>query len=445
MFKKRAEKKFKQKIESILHLGYKVLAYRKDVLENAIAIRIQAELNALKDGLAQWIHAKDPGDFSKKKRALIERYERLDRLLKEQGGSIYPLTFWNENLEVLLVAALLAIGVRTFFIQPFRIPTSSMFPSFSGMQTRLHNPSETKPGVFQKAFRWLTEGAEGYTVTAPSSGNVKLPLFKPSDAVKNGSHVRFSVVYGRELLGLWLPFLLPKPYRVYTLKIGENSVELRVPFEFIGMEDLFTKTFFPQFSNFQDVLKNMQHSLGYVPGEGLYLHTGHYLKKGENLLRFDLLSGDMLFVDRFTYHFRRPRVGEAVVFKTLNIPKLNEDKYYIKRLVGQAGDLLQIKESKLFSNGFPIKGSLAFEGNNQKLGLYPGYLAKGNLETGRSVKVPDRMFYVLGDNSPYSYDSRYWDFVPEKEVIGKALLVVHPWSWRWGLAEKEKSNAKSRR
>ena len=91
--------------------------------------------------------------------------------------------------------------------------------------------------------------------------------------------------------------------------------------------------------------------------------------KGDVPLAFDILLGDALFVDRMSYNFYRPKVGDPIVFRTSSIDQFNanlgvqtfstigEDKYYIKRLVGAPGDQLKISvPDEIFSNGTDRKG-----------------------------------------------------------------------------------------
>src|SRR5690606_849055 len=76
-----------------------------------------------------------------------------------------------------------------------------------------------------------------------------------------------------------------------------------------------------------------------------FLRTGKMVRAGERMLSFDILTGDQLFVDRVSYHFVRPEVGDGFVFRTGNIPdlaRIGGDQYYIKRLVGVPGDELRI-------------------------------------------------------------------------------------------------------
>ena len=86
-------------------------------------------------------------------------------------------------------------------------------------------------------------------------------------------------------------------------------------------------------------------------------------------------------------------------------------------------------------NGSPAKGSEAFNENAQMINGYCGYKPFGMLEDGKTVKVPKNSYYAMGDNSENSWDSRYWGFVPEKAVVGKALVIFYPFTKRWGAAK----------
>ena len=122
-----------------------------------------------------------------------------------------------------------------------------------------------------------------------------------------------------------------------------------------------------------------------------WLSVGKTVKKGEKILSFDILTGDLLFVDRITYNFFPPKVGQGFVFKTDNIHSQYMEKpqgsgnqvkqYYIKRLVGTPGDVLEVKSPVLTSNGQPITGAAAFDKNARREGLYRGYENRGMLST----------------------------------------------------------------
>ena len=175
------------------------------------------------------------------------------------------------------------------------------------------------------------------------------------------------------------------------------------------------------------------------------------MEKGDSILSFDITLGDALFVDRVSYHFRRPKPGDPFVFRTGAIPGIEGgpnnfvDKYYIKRIGGAAGETLEITEDgTLLADGEPRTEVEAFERNARKEGEYGGYVYPNSnplnppqLLTGPGVEnlVPDATYVALGDNSANSLDSRYWGFVPEDSVIGKAIFIYYPFTKRWGIAE----------
>jgi signal peptidase I len=170
------------------------------------------------------------------------------------------------------------------------------------------------------------------------------------------------------------------------------------------------------------------------------ISLGRTVKAGEALLRFDLLTGDQLFVDRLSFHFVQPKTGQGFVFRTGNIAGIGQDQYYIKRLVGVPGDVLEIKEPGIIRNGAPITGSEAFDANAKRSGLYRGYFnadpryGSKYLQAGEKVSIPKDGFFAMGDNSGNSQDSRYWGFVPIKDAVGRPLIIYYPFTARWGIA-----------
>jgi signal peptidase I len=176
-----------------------------------------------------------------------------------------------------------------------------------------------------------------------------------------------------------------------------------------------------------------------APVRAFRIDLGKSLHRGDPLLSFDLLTGDQPFVDRLSYHFVRPAVGQGFVFRTDNIAGISDDgsrlqQYYIKRLVGLPGDTLEIKSYALYRNGQPITGAAAFGRNARREGLYPGYQNVGGLAAGNSMTVPEHSFLALGDNSANSKDGRYWGYVPAKDVVGRPLFIYYPFTRRWGPA-----------
>ena len=153
-----------------------------------------------------------------------------------------------------------------------------------------------------------------------------------------------------------------------------------------------------------------------------------------------LQIGDHILVNKFVYGVRvpyfgtlivpvgKPRRGDVVVF----IYPQDEDKDFIKRVVGVEGDSVEVRDKRLFVNGEPVADPYA-------------RFAEG--EDGRTVaprdnfgpfKVPAGYIFVMGDNRDRSYDSRFWGPVSLDKVKGKAFLIY--WSWdgggRWARWER---------
>lgn len=359
-----------------------------------------------------------------------EKFNEAEGIFQKIGGDIYPMSGVTENVEVFLFAAILALAIRTFFFQPFEIPTNSMYPTYAGMQYEL---TEQASSWGERIKRGMLYGASHYQVMAPISGDVCLPIALRGDQTgPYGGNLYYRVV-DAPFLGIF-----PSKKREYTLRIGDQTAMLRVPLEF-SLDEVLLEVFFPDKHSWSEVLEQRaRRRLHYFDDHGkrvLYFNTGVHKKAGEPIVNFDILSGDMLFVNKFCYHFQRPQVGDPFVFRTRAIEGLHgDDKYFIKRLAGIPGDQLEVRAPQLLRNGQPIQGAVAFDKDNQQLDGYPGYTNVGLLSEDETVYVDDHCFFAMGDNSPESSDSRYWGFVPEKEVVGKAVFILYPFTRRWGLS-----------
>ena len=127
-----------------------------------------------------------------------------------------------------------------------------------------------------------------------------------------------------------------------------------------------------------------------------------------------LIAGDRILVNKFIYRFRKPERGEIVVFKYPQNPKLP----YIKRLVGVGPENIEIRDGRILIN--------EEETNNQHITPRFYYNRGDYAQAGQTIDIPEDNFFVLGDNSGNSKDSRYWGFVPRKNFLGKALLIYWP-------------------
>lgn len=416
-------KKLRKHAKELLHAASKVYHYRRDVISEGRMQELERAVNEVDRML------KDPAAEAVPFEAAMNR---LDGLLRKIGGKIYPKTFLSDNLEVLLVAAILVIGVRTFFFQPFIIPTNSMYPTYSGMHAYVYTDEAERSNPATRIFRKLTLGASHYEVAAPASGEVLIPIFAQRP------EVRYEIVDGRK----WFR-LLPAKKREYTLYVDNHPVKLRVPVDF-SLDPVIHQTFFPEVTELRQhiVTEFTQNRPPRAQGNFLLLPAEQTIDAGEALVKFDITLGDALFVDRLSYHFRRPKVGEPFVFRTDAITeelgRLTGDyseKYYIKRNAGVGGETLEIRDYALLVDGEPRDEVEAFGRNARREGAYPGYINQDLLSEGSRMQVPHGMFVALGDNSANSLDSRYWGVIPEESVIGKAFFIYYPFTKRWGVAE----------
>ncbi|MGB0409157.1 MAG: signal peptidase I [Opitutales bacterium] len=403
--------KLRKQARELLHAANKIYHYRRDVIP-------RGRLDELDQAVGEVQSFMKSGEATSLEAAM----GRLDGLLKKIGGKMYPKTIWNDNIEVALVAAIIVIGIRTFFFQPFIIPTNSMYPTYSGMHAVVYEEGAGEPAILNKLFRLATLGARHKSLTASTSGKIQIPVTLSADG---SPRPLVEKVKGKKF------FVLPAVRARYTLLVDGRPHQITVPAEF-DMYGALAQAF--DFSKAR--LKYTNSGTGYV------FELSESVQAGEDLLRFDITLGDALFVDRISYHFRKPRAGEPFVFRTdaiqQEIGRFSGDytnKYYIKRLAGVEGETLEIREGALLVNGQPRDEASAFERNATREGEYQGYINENLLGPGRELTIPEKAFVSLGDNSGNSLDSRYWGFVPEKAVIGKACFIYYPFTKRWGLAE----------
>jgi signal peptidase I len=129
-----------------------------------------------------------------------------------------------------------------------------------------------------------------------------------------------------------------------------------------------------------------------------------------------LEKGDRLVVDKLSYRFHPPHRGDIVVFhppSILQTQGYEGDQAFIKRIIGQAGDTISVKQGTVYLNNQPL---------DEKYTLEPPYY---NLSP---FKVPEGKLFVMGDNRNNSNDSHVWGFLPQKNLIGHAIFRFWPLS-----------------
>jgi len=143
-------------------------------------------------------------------------------------------------------------------------------------------------------------------------------------------------------------------------------------------------------------------------------------------MRPTLIEGDLILVNKFIYgakvpfthirlpDLRQPKRGDVVVF----IYPEDTKKDFIKRLVGLPGDVVEIKSGSIIINNKLVEDPIF----KQRYYYNRGDFAK----EGEKLVVPADSYFVLGDNSGSSKDSRYWGFVPKDNLLGQAMVIYWP-------------------
>lgn len=165
-----------------------------------------------------------------------------------------------------------------------------------------------------------------------------------------------------------------------------------------------------------------------------------------------LLTGDYLLVDKLTYGggmwdrilpYRPIRRGDIVVF---HYP-VHPSQHFVKRVIGVPGDRIRLVHKQVEVNGVLLDEPYAihrspmldvFRDEFPRGGLVPQVEAKWWLQMKKLVEdgeliVPEKSYFVLGDNRDESLDSRYWGFVPRENIVGRPLLIY--WSLRSGTSD----------
>jgi signal peptidase I len=349
----------------LLRHARKYLRYKDDRLSAPDREQIVAGMKSLREAL-----------HDRERERIHSTADTLDKTLHR----LTPVTWeshWRENCEVILVAIVVAVGIRSYFLQPFKIPTGSMQPTLNGITG--HPSADPSPNILRQIGEFVVLGRNYINVVSREDDQV---------------------------------------------------------FEIVPKKILFFFTFSRLICQQQNFLvyappDTLSHDFKVFPGR--------VFQRGEIIARGAIDTGDQVFVDKFTYNFVKPHRGDVFVFRTNHIPGIREDPeagapFYIKRLAGLPSDTLRIDPPFLYVNGKKAEG-YGFERVISAKPPYRGY-ALGHeylSQPDRSYTVPPNGYFALGDNSYNSYDSRYWGPVPDVNVVGRGLFVYWPFYPHWGL------------
>lgn len=357
-------RRMRKKAQAVSQAASLARNMREDVAPRADLDRLDAAERAMKEAL---------------KGGSAKAFEKAAEEAMEAVHAVYPEPrhpVAREWVELIVVALAVAMGFRTYLLQPFKIPTGSMQPTLYG----IHFKPDTAPPVFRdvaplKMLRLFVMGEQPFEVRAESAGRIY------PDPTQHPMSTELAWIVGN---------------RRYVF-----SKDLR------------------------------RHA---KPGERVI--AGQLLASGVKV------AGDHLFVNRMAWNFRRPRVGEIMVFSTEKMLDVTPDTHYIKRMVGTPGDRLRIDSPMLYVNDVPMDTNPDLRKVvTRKPGYEFGYQNGRLLPEVRYLKsaedvytVPAGHYFGIGDNTMNSRDSRYFGPIPEEKLMGPALFVYWPFSLsRWGF------------
>lgn len=310
----------------------------------------------------------------------------------------------RENLVMLLEIAVLIVGSRAFLIQPMVIPTGSAQPTLWGVTYQDLRENDTPiPSLPVRLWEKITRGVSYYHITAPADLEITDYQRKPTTF--------FPFVKRQQLMTTAGPISVWFPPDDFPRQLG--------------------------------LLSDSRHAFAFKKSR---------FRKGEEIARARVVTGDHLFVERISYNFRRPERGEIIVFRSEKHPGMTPDTHYIKRLVGLGGETIRIGNDRhTYINGRELTtNDPGFERVFQfdpalppRADHYSGHV-NGTLwqqATGDSalnirnfpndraeIRVRPNHYVTFGDNTMNSADSRQWavpDF-PQERVIGQNWMVFWP-------------------
>ena len=156
---------------------------------------------------------------------------------------------------------------------------------------------------------------------------------------------------------------------------------------------------FPRNDGFADLSIGLSRERFRLPTDACRGLVGRTVRKGETLWKGAIVTGDFIFVNRWRWNFRKPRVGDVMIFSTTGIEGLQQGTHYIKRMKAVPGETYALEH--------PVEGRPA------------------------EVTMGANEYFACGDNFNNSFDSRYWGPVPGANLRGLGSVVFWPINgWR---------------
>jgi len=390
-------RRYRKQVKHLRHAARHVRHMRGDVAAADDLVRLATAEERL---TAAWA-TRDPAAVDAASEALNEA---VNRVMPPR-----PASWLRENLEIIVVAGAVAMGVRTYFVQPFKIPTGSMQPTLFGITVQPQAGRGAMDYLPLNIVSFLLWGERYVEIHAPATG-----VFELNPAARSEDEAEIAV----------------------------NGRTVSVPINFC---------------------RRLSQTAVDPNPEYFSVKPGDLVEQGQRLASGRLKLGDHVFVDKVRYNFCPPRRGNIIVFdtKTLKYPGVRTDSFYIKRLVGLPGETLALEPPYLVADGKKVEQPYPFwrllhdaDFLKTRWSLFKAahpevQMPDWSPEIGCGYRLPDRPdaflfnapagrtlqadeFLPMGDNTFSSLDGRYFGPLRLTELVGPAFMIYWPLSPRWG-------------
>ncbi|WFB35524.1 signal peptidase I [Kiritimatiellota bacterium B12222] len=375
LFQSAEQKKQRKHIE---HAIFQV-KYARRMKDDLITAEIRDRLWQLQVDLKAHLKSKHYAEGV----ALADNASALARDVHPAPRKAYAL---RENVEVIVVVLAVALGFRTYFFQPYQIPTGSMQPTLYGITAQAEYEPNWTDKVPVRFGKFLLTGSRYKSIEAKAAGVMPGSQFwKSADTY-------------------------------YVINIGGKNHK-------IHKDMIFEQE--PSAENNWHAILNP-----WFPEPGTRVQKGDVIAKG--LLK----QGDHIIVNRVSVNFVRPSRGNIVVFSTTGLPLVRANSAYIKRLTGLPGETISIRDGRLIVDGEVVDEPWQFERqyedenysgySNPSPQIYARYhTAPLFADPSSELLLGEDEFLMMGDNTYHSLDGRYFGGVPAKNIIGTGVFV--PW------------------
>lgn len=346
----------------LLRFSRHVLNMREDIAPAALVADVRAQESAVRSALKT-------GDTPGIAKAMAT--------LQESLGELFPRRSFpglRENLEVLAVALAVAMACRTYFIQPFKIPTGSMQPTLYGIITDPSHVANLSDEIPLKLVKWIITGEWLVEVRAKESGPIE---FDPNYSHSSGEDFVFYVGHSRHRVPRDAASAIQQGR--YVTKGALLWRGIRVSGDHVFVDKVRWNFTRPKRG---DIVVFGTDGIRSLPAKT------HYIKRLVGL------------------------PGETVAIRTPDL--------LINGIPVHEPASIRAVESR--PPGYVNVGEGSAEFDTAAL-----------TDAGRAFQLGKGQHFVLGDNTTNSRDSRYWGSVPAKNLVGPAAVVYWPFSARWGL------------